>query len=154
MSYEIEVVELTPQLALVIEAEVAPQELGAELARILPTVHGHVKAKGGTMAGMPFLRYLGMGATTFSIQAGVPVAEPIPGDGEIQSTELPGGRTATTLFLGPYHEVGKAWDALNAWCTDQGIEVDFGGWDVYENDPSTVSDPSQLRTRIYQPLAE
>jgi effector-binding domain-containing protein len=154
MSYEIEVVELTPQPTLVIEAEVAPQDLGAELARILPTVHGHVMAKGGQMAGMPFLRYLGMGTATFSIQAGVPVAEAMPGEGEIRSIELPGGRTATTLFLGPYHEVANAWDALNAWCADQGIEVDFGGWDVYENDPSTVTDPSQLRTRIYQPLPE
>lgn len=152
MSFEIEVVDLDPQPALVIEAEVAPQDLGAELARILPTVHGHVTARSGQMAGMPFLRYLDMGAATFKIQAGVPVTEPIEGDGEIRATELPGGRTATTLFLGPYHEVGKAWDAMGAWCAEHGIEVNFGGWDVYENDPSTVPDPSELRTRIYQPL--
>jgi effector-binding domain-containing protein len=152
MSYDIEVIELDPQAAMAIEAEVAPQDLGAELARILPTVHGHVTARGGQPAGMPFLRYLDMGATTFRIQAGLPVVEPIEGDDEIESIELPGGKTATTLFLGPYHEVGEAWDALNAWCAEQGIEVHFGGWDVYENDPSTVSDPSELRTRIYQPL--
>jgi hypothetical protein len=28
----------------------------------------------------------------------------------------------------------------------------FGGWDIYENDPFEVSDPRELRTRLYQPL--
>ena len=104
------------------------------------------------MAGRPFLRYVGM-TTVFKIQAGIPVEVPLPADGEIKAIELPGGRTATALHLGPYHEVGPAWDAVNAWCAEQGVNVHFGGWDVYENDPTTVSDPSEIRTRIYQPLA-
>ncbi len=32
------------------------------------------------------------------------------------------------------------------------IEAQFGGWDVYKNDPNEVSSPSEIRTRIYQPL--
>jgi len=151
MEYDIEIVELDEQPVLVIEAEVAPPDLGAELARILPAVHGYVTENGGQMAGMPFLRYLNM-TDRFHIAAGIPTVEPMEGTGEILSKVLPGGKAATTLFLGEYHRVGEAWDALNAWCADQGFDVGFGGWDVYENDPSEITNPNELRTRIYFPL--
>ncbi|MEM8768277.1 MAG: GyrI-like domain-containing protein [Pseudomonadota bacterium] len=151
MSYSIEVVDLKPQPVLIMEAKVAPEGLGEALAELLPTVHGYVAAQGGDMSGMPFLRYLSM-SDEWHIAAGVPVAEALPGTDEIIATELPGGPTATTLFLGPYQEVGTAWDALFAWCGERGRSHSQGGWDVYENDPTEVANPTELRTRIYQPL--
>lgn len=151
MSFNIEVVELKPQPVLVIEEDVAPEALGEALARILPAVHGYVRSQGVQMSGMPFMRYLEM-TDRFRIAAGVPVPEAMPGSGEIESSELPGGRAATTVFLGPYQGVGEAWDALYAWCDERGIERRFGGWDIYENDPSQVKNPAELRTRLYLPL--
>ncbi len=151
MSYQIEVVTLKPQPVLVMEEEVPPEELGAALGRMLPQVHGYASELGAVVTGMPFMRYLSM-TDKFVIQAGIPVAEPAEGTEAIRYDELPGGKAATTVFLGPYHEVGAAWDAINAWREERGMEIGFGGWDVYENDPSEVSDPSELRTRIYQPL--
>lgn len=151
MPFDIEIIELQPQPVLVVEAESAPHELGATLAGILPRVHACVSAQGGQMAGMPFMRYLNM-TDAFHIEAGIPTVEPLSGEGDIVSRTLPGGRAATTLYLGPYDGVGAAWDALNAWSAEQDIHVNFGGWDIYENDPTTVADPSELRTRIVQPL--
>lgn len=151
MSYQIEVVTLRPQPVLVMEDEVAPAELGAALGRMLPMVHGYADQLGAVVSGMPFMRYVDM-TDKFRIQAGVPVAEPVAGSAEIKADELPGGKAATTVFLGPYHEVAAAWDAVNAWRSERGMAGGFGGWDVYENDPSEVSDPRELRTRIYQPL--
>ncbi len=151
MNYSIEVVDLKPQPVLVMETTVAPDGIGEALAELLPTVYGHVAAQGGNMSGMPFLRYLEM-SDRWQIAAGVPVAEAMPGTDDIIATELPGGPTATTLFLGPYHEVGAAWDALFAWCGERGRLHSAGGWDVYENDPAEVAKPADLRTRIYQPL--
>ena len=151
MSYQIEVVTLKPQPVLVMEDEVAPEKIGDALARMLPLVHGYASEQGAIVTGMPFMRYLSMNGT-FRIQAGMPVAEQAAGSSEIRSDELPGGKAATTVFLGPYHEVGAAWDALNAWREERGMEIGYGGWDVYENDPSEVAGPSELRTRIYQPL--
>ena len=86
--------------------------------------------------------------SVFKIQAGIP--SDLPGEGDIQAIELPGGKLATILFLGPYDEVGEAWDQLRAWAAERDLDM-MGGWDVYENDPDTVSDPSELRTRIYLP---
>jgi effector-binding domain-containing protein len=151
MTYQIEVVTLKPQPVLVIEEAVAPDAIAEALARILPTVHGAASQLGSEITGMPFMRYLEMGEK-FRIQAGVPVAERVQGADEITATELPGGKAATTVFHGPYHEVGAAWDAIDAWRKERGIAPAFGGWDIYENDPTEVSDPGELRTRLYQPL--
>jgi effector-binding domain-containing protein len=151
MAYNIEVVELKPQPVLVIEATVPAPELGEALGRILPAVIAHANAHDAAITGMPFMRYLEV-TDVFRIEAGMPVAEPVAGNGEILARELPGGRAATTLFLGPYDRVGEAWDAITAWFREQNLEFAFGGWDVYENDPTEVTDPSELRTRLYQPL--
>ncbi len=75
--------------------------------------------------------------------------------GDILYQPLPGGQAATALHMGEYHAVGAAWSKLSAWVEANGhgsVFGTFGGWDVYENDPDSVSDASELRTRIYQPL--
>lgn len=151
MGYSIEVVGLKPQPVLVIEAEVAPPALGEALARILPTVHGFAERHDAPVTGMPFMRYLAM-TDRFRIEAGMPIAEPVAGEGEVECRELPAGRAATTLYVGPYEQVGTAWDAIYAWCDERGIERRFGGWDAYENDPTEVDSPHEYRTRLYLPL--
>ena len=151
MSYQIEVVTLKPQPVLVMEEEVAVEDLGAALGRMLPIVHGYASQQGAVITGMPFMRYLAM-SDRFHIQAGMPVAEPVAGSNDVKADTLPGGKAATTVFLGPYDKVGAAWDAINAWREERGMDVGFGGWDIYENDPSEVSDPKEIRTRLYQPL--
>lgn len=151
MGYSIEVVELKPQPVLVMEATAAPPEIGNVLGRILPAVFEYANAQGAAITGMPFMRYLEM-TDVFRIDAGMPVAEPVAGNQEILARELPGGRAATTVFLGPYDQVGEAWDAITTWFREQNLQFAFGGWDVYENDPTEVKDPSELRTRLYQPL--
>ena len=101
---------------------------------------------------MPFMRYLEM-TDRFLIDAGVPIAEAMAGEDDMLSKVLPGGKAATTLFHGEYSLVGQAWDAIFAWGKEQGIEQHYGGWDVYENDPTEVNDPSEIRTRLYYPLS-
>ena len=154
MTFQFEVVELTPQPVAVIEAtHVRASEIGSTLGRILTAVHTHVAGLPGIEpAGMPFLRYLGMAPDDLHLDAGLPVSRPIEDAGEIVGRTLPGGRAVTTLYLGPYPGVGEAWHQLFEWLAREGKPMDRAGWDLYENDPDTVADPSELRTRLYYPL--
>ena len=156
MSDDIEVVTLEAQPALVIEAKITPDKFGEMLGESYGRIMGYVASKGVDVAGMPFARYHDMSDGTMHLAAGIPIANEVEGDGgDILYQPLPGGEAATALHLGEYHEVGAAWERLSAWMEQNGhgsIFGTFGGWDVYENDPDTVSDPSELRTRIYQPL--
>ena len=61
MAYEIEVIELTPQPALVVETECAPGEFGDVLAASFGRVFQHMGARSAQPHGMPFMRYLDMG---------------------------------------------------------------------------------------------
>ncbi len=148
MGYEIEIVDAEPQPALVIEARCGLGEFSEVLASCFGRVFQHIAVAGGEPHGMPFMRYLEMGDDWFRIQAGLPTN--VAGAQDIQAIELPGGKLATILFLGPYDQVGEAWDVLHTWAQGRNLDL-MGGWDLYENDPDTVSDPSELRTRIYLP---
>lgn len=152
----IEVVTLEKQPALVVEAKITPDRFNEVIGDCYGRIMTYAGSKGITVSGMPFVRYHDMNAGLMHLAAGIPVATEAEGDGsDILYQPLPGGRAASTVHMGEYHEVGAAWQKLSAWMEEHGhgsVFSTFGGWDVYENDPATVSDPSELRTRIFQPL--
>ena len=147
----IDTVELEPQPAMVVRRKVALEELGGILADILPRVYGHIVEAGQQPAGMPFMRYFSMDGSSCDIAAGLPVAQPIAGAGDIENHTLPGGRALTALHVGAYEDVGQVWGQVMRRAGELGSEHSFGGWDVYTNDPGEVAD-DELETRIYLPL--
>ena len=148
----VEEIELEEQHALVVCREIAPQEIGATLADILPRVARAIAEQGGKPAGMPFMRYFSMDGHTMRAAAGMPVHAPLAGSGDIEPHILPGGRALTATHLGDYQGVGMAWQRVWDRARELGVEVRFGGWDVYANDPESVA-PAEIETRIYLPLS-
>ena len=148
----VEEIELEEQHALVVCREIAPQEIGATLADILPRVARAIAGQGGKPAGMPFMRYFSMDGHTMRAAAGMPVHAPLAGSGDIEPHILPGGRALTATHLGDYQGVGMAWQRVWERARELGVEVRFGGWDVYANDPESVA-PAEIETRIYLPLS-
>ena len=66
--------------------------------------------------------------------------------------EVPGGLVATTVHVGPYSEVGKAYTALQKWMTDNGRRPAGMVREIYLNDPDTVA-AEELLTEIDWPIA-
>ena len=66
--------------------------------------------------------------------------------------EVPGGLVATTVHVGPYGEVGKAYTALQKWMTDNGRRPAGMVRETYLNDPGTVP-AEELLTQIDWPIA-
>ena len=147
----IETVELEPQPAMVVRRKVAVEDLGGVLADILPRVYQHIVQSGQQPAGMPFMRYFSMDGVSCDIAAGLPVAEPIAGAGDIENHTLPGGQALTALHVGAYEEVGAVWGQVMRRAGELGSENRFGGWDLYANDPGEVSE-EERETRVYLPL--
>ena len=147
----IETVELEPQPAMVVRRKVAVEDLGGVLADILPRVYQHIVQSGQQPAGMPFMRYFSMDGVSCDIAAGLPVAEPIAGAGDIENHTLPGGQALTALHVGAYEEVGDVWGQVMRRAGELGSENRFGGWDLYANDPGEVSE-EERETRVYLPL--
>ena len=64
---------------------------------------------------------------------------------------MPGGVCASTVHVGPYNEVGKAYVALQKWMTDNGRAPAGPAREVYLNDPEAVP-PEELQTEIDWPI--
>ena len=151
-NYEIRVETLPVTSTLYMRFRVAPEQLGARLAQVLPAVYGHAVGGGGAPAGAPYTRYHDVAGDTLELEAGVPVVAPGTGKGEIEAGELPGGSVAATWHVGPYERLPEAHQALTAWAEKNGRTPAGPAWESYETDPGAEPDPKKWRTRVFLPL--
>lgn len=151
-----ELVELAPQSTLSMRFAVSPTEFEAKLSRAFSAVRKYAEAQGVEITGWPFVRYHAHdeAAHSFDLEAGLPVAAPVAGDGEIAAGTLPGGLAATLLHVGPYQELGASHWALRGWVEREGHHPNGGPWDDYLTNPHEEPDPARWETRIYQPLQD
>lgn len=79
------------------------------------------------------------------VDFGVEVTRSFERSGEVFSTEVPAGKVATVLHVGPYQRMSEAHDAIHAWASANHISFAGKSWEIY-GDPT--DDPSKLETRI------
>ena len=134
--------------------------------------HGDYQAIPGTFVRLATLAgaqgVLGPGTRSFGIYYDDPSATAVdalrseacttvPDDwapsGDLQRTELRGGRYAVLQHVGPYAELGRAYKWLyGTWLAHSGEEADDAPCvEEYLNDARTVP-PAELRTEIWLPL--
>lgn len=147
----IEKVQRTPVAS--IRKKIKMQDIGRELAHMLPAVMQHLNSVNVAPAGAPFTRYYGdVRQPLVEVEAGIPVTEAIKGKDEVHPGELPAGRVATTWHIGPYHELSKSYARLEAWMKQQQLEPDGAPWEIYWTDPGLEQDPAKWRTQILWPV--
>ena len=156
------IVELTPQpsVAVRMQQPMAELNLAALFDTHLPNIADQIANLGGTPAGPPYGRYHQFGPDQVDVEIGIPVAMPVANlrplaeceAGEMGSAELPGGEAAVLIHRGSYDALSGAYDGLHDWIHAQGRDEGSGPWESYVDDPSEVSDPSQLRTEVVWPL--
>jgi hypothetical protein len=106
---------------------------------------------GVEVAGPPFARYLAFEPVIVA-EIGCPVWRPAPHVGRVFPGQLPGGRVATILHVGPYDTLAATYDVLQRWLTDAGATPSGPMWEVYWTDPEAEPDPATWRTMIHVPL--
>ncbi len=163
MSTEPMTVERAEQPYVAIRGLVTQQTIPS-IADRLPEVFGWLGARGVEPAGAPFLKYnlIDM-ERRLEIEAGVPVAAVVEGDGQVLSGVLPAGRYATVTHVGHFDKLVDVTAALLDWAARQGLEWDMsetaGGqrWacrlEVYKTNPSEQPDASKWETELAIRLA-
>ena len=78
--------------------------------------------------------------------AAVTVNRPVEPEGEIGVMEIPGGRFAVAVHLGPYSELGKAYQRLyGGWLPGSGYRLrDVPAFEQYLNSPNQTP-PAELQ---------
>jgi GyrI-like small molecule binding protein len=82
------------------------------------------------------------------LEPGIVVARSFAAAGEVVPSELPAGRTAHFLLVGPYEGLPGAWQKLFDWCSAEGLKLAGTNWQIYAED-----DPAQPQTSLHALLA-
>ncbi|MBB6350627.1 GyrI-like domain-containing protein [Nonomuraea muscovyensis] len=126
---------------------------------------GWLAERGVGLAGAPFLRYhsIDMEADGLDVEAGVPVAAPVEGEGDIRAGVLPAGRYATVTHHGHPDQLAGVMDELLKWASGQGLKWDMTEsgttehWgcrlELYQTDPRVQPDPAEWDTVVEFRLA-
>jgi effector-binding domain-containing protein len=150
MAYNCQLKEQPAQPALSVRTRAAVQDLPALFGKTYGAILGYLGELGEQPAGMPFAAYYNMDMQNLDIEIGFPVASKLAGRGEIQASEFPGGKLASLMHVGPYDQVGPAYEALAQWVKERGFEATGVAYELYYSGPETP--PEEIRTEIVFPL--
>jgi effector-binding domain-containing protein len=149
--YSVDQRTLAEQRTAVVRGKVSLSELAGFMAHAYGTVAAHLERLDLPMAGMPFARYRHLGDGEYEVEAGFPVEVEIAAEGEVEASTLPAGPVAATWHLGPYDNIGPAYEALAEWVERHGGVIETDAWEVYYSDPNEQPDPATWRTELVQP---
>jgi len=102
-------------------------------------------------SGAPFVTYYNMDMQDLDIDIGIPVAKKIADKDDIKLIEIPEGKYASCLYIGPYTGMAPAYELLTKYVEDKGLESTGIAYEMYLNDPAVVP-PEKLQTQILFPL--
>jgi AraC-like DNA-binding protein/effector-binding domain-containing protein len=142
------------QPILLIRRRIPRTQLQGMLADCFGALYAHGHKAGLPIAGWPLARYVTTGAGLWTVEAAMPLASAVAGEGEMQAGILPGGPVAMGLHAGSYEELPETNAAIEQWIEAHGLRVGGAPWESYVTDPAEHPDPADWRTEVYWPLAE
>lgn len=147
MRYETQFVDLQSQHTAVVRGHVAVEELPEFLGSAFGEVVNVLDKQGLHPSGAPYGRYRMAEEGGFDAEIGFPCNGVVEPEGRVEPAELPGGRVARTMHVGPYGGVGAAYEAAISWLTDEGYVTVGAPWECYLDGPE-VANP---RTEVFVP---
>ena len=151
MAFQNEIKTQDPQPTLSIRSRTSIQGLPRLLGESYGKIAGYLAELGEEPAGAPFAAYHNMDMHDLDVEIGFPVAKAIRGKGEIQASQVPGGKLGYALHTGRYGDIAPAYDALTQFVKEQGYEPTGISYEFYLNDPEETPQ-EQLLTQIVFPL--
>lgn len=149
---KVEIHDRHPREVAVVRVDLAPEALPTAIGEAIGEIEARMTEAGVELAGPPFARYLSLSPTRIEAEIGCPVWRPAPHVGRVYPGQLPGGRVASIIHVGPYDTLEDTYTRLTAWLADAGIQGSGPMWEVYWTDPVAEPDPATWRTEILIPL--
>ncbi len=141
------------QHILLIRRKIPRPELQLMLSQSFGTLFGHGAKAGLPIAGWPVARYLSVGPGLWEVEAAMPVATAVSGEGEMQPGMLPEGPVAVGVHAGPYEQLPETYAAIEQWMETNGVKPGGAPWESYVTDPGQHPDPADWKTEVFWPIA-
>ncbi len=147
-----------------IRTRVTPETLGTVVPPLNQEVFAWLGERDAVPSGPPFWKYnvIDM-ARNLEVEAGVPVAQPLAGNGRVIAGTLPAGRYVTLHHVGAPETLAGATASLLDWAAAKGLAFDVSPspegerWgcrlEIYLTDPRDEPDMSKWETRLAFRLA-
>lgn len=145
---DVRLCELPPRRAAVVRISGAVEDLPNLMGQAFAVTSKAITSGGARFAGHPFARYTAFGEH-IEAAVGFPFEGELAAPEGLEITELPGGRAAMARHIGPYNEIGLAWERGAAFMKEQGLTPSGPGWECYLTGPA---DPGPPITEIFWPL--
>jgi effector-binding domain-containing protein len=147
MQYQIELTQSGPVHTAVIWDRVAPRDLAKFVSAACGEVWSFIRSAGLKKPGRHVALYLDGEGT---VEVGAEVSGPFVGNDRVRCSQLPVGRVATTVHLGPYPLLRNAHAAIRQWCAGRSLQLTGVSWEVYGHwQESWNADPSRIHTDVF-----
>jgi effector-binding domain-containing protein len=131
-----------------VHVDAAASELPTLMRDAFEATMGQIAASGAQVAGAPFARYLSFG-DRIEAEIGFPYMGTVEATESVDSARLPGGRAVLATYVGPYEQIGAAWNGVDQWIREHGLLPAGAPWEAYLTGPD---DPGQPVTQIVFPI--
>lgn len=153
MSYDCTINEKPDQAVLSIRTRTAVGNLPNVLGRAYGRLVQYLGELDESPTGAPFVGYYNMDMQDLNIEVGFPVSRSLQAKNDMQPGQIPGGKQATCLHVGPYNTLEPAYNALIEYIGQSGHEAKGVAYEFYLNDPNETPQ-DELQTQIVFPLKE
>ena len=144
---DIQLKDVKKQPTLVVKKSVKRDEIGPSLAEIFPKVFAHLGKSGIQPKTAPLAKYK-VDGDKFEMEGGIVVPEGTKGEGALVASDLPAGKVAFAVHVGPYEKLPDTYEALKAWLKTKGLKPSDIGWEIYISDPGSTK-PEEIKTEVY-----
>ncbi len=147
-----------------IRTRVSHREFPTIIPQLLNETFGWLAQQGISPAGAPFMRYNVIDMEhLMDVELGVPVSEPIAGNGRVTAGALPAGRYASLIYTGVKNGIAGN-GMLIDWAREQGLKWDqfdspdgdgfVSRYEIFLTGPDDDPDPANWDTEVAIKLAE
>ena len=151
MAHPFELLDRPAQPTLSVRTRTPAQNLSQVIGQAYGAIMQHAGRLGVLPIGAPFVAYYNMDMEDLDLEIGFPFEQRLEGSGNVLAGEIPGGKAASCLHVGPYDQLGAAYEGLQGWMQANGYVPTGVAYEFYLNDPQTTP-TEELQTQVVFPL--
>lgn len=139
---DMSIVPVAPRVLAAVTVRTSRETLARDMLAALDRVWAFLRARPELRRDHNVVIYDGH----WNMTAGVEVLDRFEPADDIERRETPGGRAVTAAHIGPYGELGRTYEALDAWIRASSNRTTGVTWEVYGD---WEADPARLRTDLF-----
>ncbi len=150
----VQIKEAPAQMVLSIKTKTSMEKIAEDIGRLYERLFDHINQKAIVPAGPPMTLCYSPPGFELELAACVPVAKGAQGEGDMEIVELPGGLVASVIHYGSYEGIGKTYEKIYFWISENGYHPIMPTREIYLVGRDVESDPSKYKTEIQWPVSK